>query len=105
MWQKRSWPVARGYACLPPAVNRWGRRERLPRQRALEAPVDWSYALLSENERRLVRLLSVFAGGFTLDAVAACWETNGTDGWEAVDLLSGLVDKSLVQPPDDEAAE
>jgi predicted ATPase/class 3 adenylate cyclase/DNA-binding CsgD family transcriptional regulator len=82
-----------------------GRRGGLPRQRTLEASVDWSYALLSENERRLLRLLSVFAGGFTLDAVAACWETNGSDGWEAVDLLSGLVDKSLVQPPDDEAAE
>ncbi|MDQ3944836.1 MAG: LuxR family transcriptional regulator [Actinomycetota bacterium] len=80
-----------------------GRRGGLPRQRTLQASVEWSYALLSEDERRLLRLLSVFAGGFTLEAAAACWDPDGDD-WSAVDLVSSLVDKSLVQPPDDDAA-
>ena len=79
-----------------------GRRAGLPRQRTLDASVEWSYHLLSEDERRLLRLLSVFAGGFTLDGVEACWD-HGADERvpvSAVDLLAGLVDKSLVQPPD-----
>jgi predicted ATPase/DNA-binding winged helix-turn-helix (wHTH) protein len=48
-----------------------GRRTALPRHQTLRATLDWSYDLLSEPERRLLRALSVFAGGFTLDAAAA----------------------------------
>ena len=45
-----------------------GSRTAVARQRTLEATVDWSYDLLSEPERRLLRRLSVFAGGWTLEA-------------------------------------
>src|SRR6202044_2123153 len=43
-----------------------GRRTALPRQRTLRATLDWSHELLPETERRLLRRLSVFAGGFTV---------------------------------------
>ena len=45
-----------------------GSRTALPRQRTLQAAIDWSYRLLSEEERLLLRRLSVFAGGWTLEA-------------------------------------
>lgn len=74
-----------------------GSRTALPRQRTLEASVDWSYRLLSNNERALLNRLSVFSGGFSLDAVRAvcCDEVVNEDA--VLDLLTGLVDKSLVQ--------
>jgi predicted ATPase len=73
-----------------------GSRTAVPRQRTLRAAIDWSYDLLPEEERVLFRRLSVFAGGFTLDAAeGACGgEDLGRD--EALGLLSRLVDKSLV---------
>ena len=45
-----------------------GSRTAVARQRTLEATVDWSYGLLSDAERRLLRRLSVFAGGWTIEA-------------------------------------
>jgi predicted ATPase len=67
------------------------------RQRTLRATLEWSYKLLSEEERVLLRRLSVFAGGWTLEAAE---ETVGTgeEVWEeeVLDLISKLVDKSLV---------
>jgi hypothetical protein len=68
-----------------------GSRTALPRQQTLAALVAWSYDLLSEPEQRLFNRLSVFAGGFTLDAAEAM---SGHD--DALDLLSNLVSKSLV---------
>lgn len=65
----------------------------LPRQQTLRALIDWSYDLLSIPERGLLRQLSVFAGGWTLEAaeaVCAC----GDDS--VMELLSRLVEKSLV---------
>jgi non-specific serine/threonine protein kinase len=81
-----------------------GRRTALPRQQTLRAAVDWSYTLLPEAERVLLRRLAVFAGGWTL---AAAEGVCGGDGLEAVDvfpLLVDLVDKSLVvaEPEDAE---
>jgi predicted ATPase/transcriptional regulator with XRE-family HTH domain len=83
-----------------------GRRTSLPRQQTLQATVDWSHDLLAEREQILFRRLAVFAGGWTLDAAeAVCSERiefggSGVSGpipREAVlDLLLGLVDKSLV---------
>jgi predicted ATPase/class 3 adenylate cyclase len=77
-----------------------GARGAMPRQETLRASVDWSYELLPEPERALLRRLSVFAGGFTLDAA----ETVGAGGevgrYEVLGLLSALVDKSLVQMND-----
>ena len=74
-----------------------GARTALPRQRTLEASVDWSYRLLSEPERVLLGRLSVFAGGFDLDAAEDVCAGDGIERYAVLDLLSGLVDRSLVQ--------
>ena len=74
-----------------------GRRGALARQQTLEASVQWSYDLLTEPERRLFRRLSVFAGGFSLGAASIVGAADGSDGWQVVDVLSALVDRSLVQ--------
>lgn len=67
-----------------------------PRHRTLQTTMDWSYNLLAEDERVLLRRLSVFAGGAHLDAVAAvCLDG---DQLAASDLLTRLVDASLVRP-------
>jgi predicted ATPase len=73
-----------------------GSRTMLPRQQTLRALIDWSYDLLSEPERTLLRRLSVFAGGCSLEGAVAVAEGDPVDEWEVIDLLSGLVDKSLV---------
>lgn len=74
-----------------------GARTALPRQRTLEASVDWSYRLLTDDERRLLHRLSVFAGGFALDVAQQVCADDELAGSQILDLLSGLVDKSLVQ--------
>ena len=66
------------------------------RQRTLRATLDWSYALLSESERVLFLRLSVFAGGWTLEAAEALGSGEGVGNGEVLDPLSRLVDKSLV---------
>jgi len=73
-----------------------GARNRLPRQQTLRALVDWSYDLLMETERSLLRRLSVFAGGWTLAAAEGVCCGEDIEEREVVDLLTGLVDKSLV---------
>jgi non-specific serine/threonine protein kinase len=70
-----------------------GDRTALPRQQTLRAAVDWSYDLLTDQERLLFARLSVFAGGFTLEAAEA---VGGDPGCDVLDLLPRLVDKSLV---------
>lgn len=70
-----------------------GARTALPRQKTLRALIDWSYDLLSEQERVLFRRLAVFAGSFTLDLATAVCASDP----DAFDLLASLVDKSLVQ--------
>ncbi|MEW2450252.1 BTAD domain-containing putative transcriptional regulator [Streptomyces parvulus] len=67
-----------------------GSRTVLPRQQTLRAVVDWSWDLLDDAERTMLRQLSVFAGGWELDAAEAV----GTG--PAADLVGALVDKSLV---------
>jgi predicted ATPase len=72
-----------------------GSRAALPRQQTLRALVDWSYDLLSDAERVLLRRLSVCAGGWTLEAAEAIGAgAEGKD--EVMDLLVRLVDKSLI---------
>jgi non-specific serine/threonine protein kinase len=70
-------------------------RGSLHRHQTLKAMIDWSYDLLSGQERALFRALSVFAGGFTFDAVPQVVGA-ALDEYEAIELLSQLVDKSLV---------
>jgi predicted ATPase/DNA-binding SARP family transcriptional activator/DNA-binding CsgD family transcriptional regulator len=73
-----------------------GGRTTVPRQRTLKGTLDWSYELLSESEQTLFDRLSVFAGGWTLEAAEAVAAGEGVEGDEVLDLLSGLVEKSLV---------
>ena len=73
-----------------------GTRKALPRQQTLRATLDWSYDLLSETERALLRRLSVFAGGWTLEAAEAVCGGEGIESSEILGLLTRLVEKSLV---------
>jgi DNA-binding CsgD family transcriptional regulator len=73
-----------------------GGRTQTPRQRSLKGTLDWSHDLLSGAERVLFRRLSVFAGGWTLEASEAVGFGEDVEEGEILDLLSGLVDKSLV---------
>jgi non-specific serine/threonine protein kinase len=73
-----------------------GNRTALPRQRTLHATMDWSHELLPEQERILFRRLSVFVGGFTLRAAESVCTGEDLERNEVLDLLSHLVDKSLV---------
>lgn len=67
-----------------------------PRHRTLRATVDWSYRQLSPAEQLLLQRLSVFAGGCTLEAVEAVCAGDGIPRDEVLDVLTGLVDRSLV---------
>ncbi|MER5311889.1 BTAD domain-containing putative transcriptional regulator [Streptomyces sp. NPDC002773] len=79
-----------------------GARTVLPRQQTLRAVVDWSWDLLDEAERAVLRRLSVFTGGTALEAAeAVCADPAGADApapapGDVLDLLGSLVDKSLV---------
>ena len=75
---------------------RGGARGALPRQQSLAATIDWSYQLLVEPERALFMRLSVFAGGFDLDAAHGVCGEDGFAEDDTLDLLTGLVDKSMV---------
>lgn len=79
-----------------------GRRTALPRQQTLRATLDWSYGLLSERERTVLRRLSIFAGGFTLDGAGCVASDDAVDEFEVIDLLSHLVARSLVVADTDE---
>lgn len=73
-----------------------GPRDLPPRQQALWATVDWSYDLLDDSERSLLRRLSVFAAGFTLEAARAVGTGAPVEPADVFALLARLVDKSLV---------
>ncbi len=73
-----------------------GDRTAVPRQRTLKGALDWSHELLGEPERKLFRRLSVFAGGWTLEAAEAVVSGDGVEDGDVLDVLSGLVEKSLV---------
>jgi predicted ATPase/DNA-binding SARP family transcriptional activator len=83
-----------------------GSRVALPRHRTLRATIGWSYELLGQEEQILFQRLSVFSGGFTLEAVEEVCSGEGIKRNEILDVLSRLVDKSLVlvaEPRDGEA--
>ena len=86
-----------------------GRRTAVPRQRTLQALIDWSWDLLDDEDRRLLRRVAVFSGGWTLDAAAAVAIGDAADEdrapaeradaaarFAAIDGLGRLVDRSLV---------
>ena len=72
------------------------RRTVVARQRTLEATVDWSYDLLTETERLLLARLSVFSGGWTLEAAEEVCVGGAIRDGDVLELLARLVDKSLV---------
>ena len=74
-----------------------GYRTARPRHQTLRALIDWSYDLLSPEERSVFDRLSVFAGGWTLDAAEAVAAGGDVAEWQVFDLLAALVGKSLVQ--------
>jgi predicted ATPase/class 3 adenylate cyclase len=82
-----------------------GSRTALPRQQTLRAMIDWSYDLLSEPERALLRRLSVFSGGWTLEAAETVCQGPSIDDYNVLDPLAQLVNKSLVVVDADEGVE
>ena len=73
-----------------------GRRTALPRQQTLQALIDWSWNLLDEKERLLLQRLSVFSGGWSLEAAQAVAADERLDEYDVFDNLEQLVNKSLV---------
>jgi non-specific serine/threonine protein kinase len=73
-----------------------GSRTALPRQRTLHALIEWSHELLSHDEQALFRRLSVFAGGWSLEAAEAVTDFAPLAWGDVLDLLTSLADKSLV---------
>ncbi len=73
-----------------------GSRTALPRQRTLQATLDWSHQLLLEPERKLLRRLAVFAGDFSAEAAAALAETLD-ESEHTFEVLTRLVDQSMLQ--------
>jgi predicted ATPase/tRNA A-37 threonylcarbamoyl transferase component Bud32 len=74
-----------------------GARDLPARQQTLRQAIDWSYDLLSDAEQKLFRRLSVFAGGFTLEAAESVCDTNQDLGLDLLDGMASMVDKSLVR--------
>ena len=73
-----------------------GSRVLQERQQTLRALVDWSYELLQDHEKLLLRRLAVFVGGFDLEAAEKVCGVEPIEDFEVLDLLGSLVDKSLV---------
>jgi len=74
-----------------------GSRTALPHHQTLRALIDWSYESLTPHEAAVFRRLSVFAGGWTFNSAEAVCAGDDIEEWEVLDLLSRLVDKSLVE--------
>jgi hypothetical protein len=73
-----------------------GRRSALRRQQTLRGTIDWSYDLLEDPERVLLRRLAVFVGGFDLAAAESVGAGDPVDAFDVAGLIDRLVDKSLV---------
>lgn len=77
-----------------------GARTALPRQQTLRATIDWSYKLLTDQEKPVFMRLAVFRGGFTLDGAEKIVSGDGVEEFEVFEILASLVDKSMVQTAD-----
>jgi predicted ATPase len=80
-----------------------GHRTAMPRHQTLRATLDWSYELLTEPERVVLRRLAIFAGGFTMQAASAVAADDEIAASEVVDCVANLVAKSLVTAESDGA--
>jgi predicted ATPase/transcriptional regulator with XRE-family HTH domain len=83
-------------APLPSLI--YGTRDMPPRQRSLQATIDWSYQLLGDPERAILCICSLFVGGGTLDAIAAVASANGPSADDIGQLVIGLLQKHLLRP-------
>jgi predicted ATPase/DNA-binding XRE family transcriptional regulator len=81
---------------LDQALQAGGARDLPERQRTMRTTLDWSHGLLSEQERTLFRRLSVFAGGWTLEAAEVVGAADEVGTEDVMVLLGGLVEQSLV---------
>jgi predicted ATPase/class 3 adenylate cyclase len=82
-----------------------GARDLPERQQTLRAAIDWSHELLSDEERALFRRLCVFVGGCTIEAAEAVCDPGGELATDVLDVLTSLVDKSLLRPGREVAGE
>jgi predicted ATPase/DNA-binding CsgD family transcriptional regulator len=80
-------------------------RTALPRQQSLQATIEWSYHLLSEQERTLFCRLCAFAGGCTLEAAEAVCAGDGIEEQQVLELLSHLIDQSLVHLQEEQSGD
>jgi predicted ATPase len=86
-------------------VLRGGIRDLPERQQTLHSAIDWSYGLLSSDEKRLFRRSSVFVGGWTFEAADAVCNAEGERGIDVFAGLERLVDLSLIVPPEEVGGE
>ncbi len=82
-------------------ILRGGVRELPERQQTLRGAIDWSYELLGDSTKKLFRRLSVFVGGWTLDAAEAVCNVDNELGFDVMDEMETLVDNSLVSQTQD----
>lgn len=73
-----------------------GSANALPRQKTLKALIDWSYDMLSPEEQLILQRLSIFMGGWTLEAAEEICSDDTIDQYEVLDLMTGLHQKSLI---------
>ena len=73
-----------------------GSRTALPRHQTLRAVVDWSWELLTDAERMVLRRLSVFSGGASLEAAEQVCVGDGVEQEQVLELLTSLAEKSLL---------
>jgi predicted ATPase/DNA-binding winged helix-turn-helix (wHTH) protein len=73
-----------------------GKRTALPRHQTLSATLDWSYDLLSQSERVILRRIAVFVGGFTLEAARVVAADDDIDEAQVANAVADLVEKSLI---------
>lgn len=79
-----------------------GSRTASPRQQTLRSTIAWSYELLDDVEKSVLRQAALLRGTWTLDAIAAVWQDERFDDRDSFDLIAALVDKSLVVVEHDE---
>ena len=80
-----------------------GSRTALPRHRTLRAVIDWSWELLTDAERMVLRRLSVFSGGASLEAAERVCAGNGVEQEQVLELITALAEKSLLLTEGDSA--